>query len=94
MDTGDQLTVQGGQHHTYLLMSHPASSETKVLETGEELAEVPVDSSGFILQYPTIAAGNVLNNTLIVQASSLLGPHSSHPNAPLLFCLVSCSLHL
>ena len=67
-DTGQQLTLQGGQHHTYLLMSHPASAETKVLETGEELAEVPADSSGFMLQSPTIAAGNVLSNTLIVQA--------------------------
>lgn len=71
IDSGGQLTPQGGQHHTYLLMSHPASSETKVLETGEELAEVPADRSGFMLESPTIAAGNVLNNTLIVQVSIL-----------------------
>ena len=70
IDSVTQLTPQGGQHHTYLLMSHPASSETKVLETGEELSEVPVDRCGFVLDSPTIAAGNVLNNSLIVQASA------------------------
>ena len=73
IDSVTQLTPQGGQHHTYLLMSHPASSETKVLETGEELSEVPADRCGFVLDSPTIAAGNVLNNSLIVQASAVLG---------------------
>ena len=65
-DTGMQLDVQGGPHHTYLLMSHPDSSETKVLETGDELSEVKGET-GFMMGAPTIAAGNALNHTLIIQ---------------------------
>ena len=67
-DTGMQLNVQGGPHHTYLLMSHPDSSETKVLETGDELSEVKAET-GFMMAASTIAAGNVLNHTLIIQVS-------------------------
>ena len=65
-DTGLQLDVQGGPHHTYLLMSHPSTNETKILETGEELGEADANN-GFMMQAPTIVAGNVLNHTLIVQ---------------------------
>ena len=86
IDSGTQLTPQGGQHHTYLLMSHPASSETKVLETGEELSEVPADRCGFVLDSPTIAAGNVLNNSLIVQASAVLAAL----RCAALYCAVLC----
>ncbi len=70
-DTGMQLDVQGGPHHSYLLMSSSDSSKTKVFDAGDELAEMP--SGGcFMRDVATIAAGNVLNHTLILQVRPLV----------------------
>ena len=67
-DTGMQLDVQGGPHHSYMLMSHPTSAETKVLETGDAMNQL-TDAGAFVTDAPTICAGNILKHTLIVQAS-------------------------
>ena len=67
-DTGMQLDVQGGPHHSYMLMSHPTSAETKVLETGDAMNQL-TDAGAFVTDAPTICAGNMLKHTLIVQAS-------------------------
>lgn len=67
-DNDMQLDVQGGPHHSYMLMSHPASSQTKVLETGDELTQLST-AGGFVTDAPTIAAGNILSHTLIVQVT-------------------------
>lgn len=66
-DTGMQLDVQGGAHHSYMLMSHPTSAETKVLETGDAMNQL-TDAGAFVTDAPTICAGNILKHTLIVQA--------------------------
>ena len=83
-DTGMQVGAPGGPHHTYLLMSHPVSCETKVLATGEELAEVQA-GSGFMFKAPTLLAGNLLKDTLIVQVS-YTHAHTPppHPHPPCL----------
>ncbi|DBA84714.1 TPA: hypothetical protein ACH3X1_005967 [Trebouxia sp. C0004] len=65
-DTGMQVEVQGGPHHSYMLMSHPTSSETKVLETGDAMNQL-TDAGAFVTDAPTICAGNILKHTLIVQ---------------------------
>lgn len=67
-DTGMQLDVQGGPHHSLMLMSHPSSAETKVLETGDAMNQL-TDAGAFVTDAPTICAGNILKHTLIVQAS-------------------------
>ena len=67
-DTGMQLDVQGGPHHSYMLMSHPTSAETKVLETGDAMNQL-TDAGAFVTDAPTICAGNILKHALIVQAS-------------------------
>ncbi len=67
-DTGMQLDVQGGPHHSFMLMSHPTSAETKVLETGDAMNQL-TDAGAFVTDAPTIYAGNILKHTLIVQAS-------------------------
>lgn len=52
-------------HHAFLFLNE--KSGTKVLRTGEELDETDPSEVDFILSSRTVLAGNVLNNSRIVQ---------------------------
>ena len=63
-----QLEHQGGPHHSFLFMSDPVTSVTTVMRLGDGMERVlQEDSSGIMFTAPTVAAGNVLNHTRIVQ---------------------------
>ena len=68
IDTGMQLEQQGGPHHAFLFMSDPAANTTTVMRLGDGMNRVlQEESSGIMFTAPTLAAGNVLNYTRIVQ---------------------------
>lgn len=52
-------------YHAYLLIS--VRGMTKVLQTGEELNEVKPAEVDFAMDSPTIFAGNLFNNSRIIQ---------------------------
>ncbi|CAL8463354.1 g2888 [Coccomyxa elongata] len=55
-------------HHAFLFLNE--KSGTKVLRTGEELDETDPSEVDFILSSRTVLAGNVLNNSRIVQVNA------------------------
>ena len=67
-DTGMQLEQQGGPHHAFLFMSDPGANTTTVMRLGDGMDRVlQEESSGIMFTAPTLAAGNVLNYTRVVQ---------------------------
>lgn len=61
------LPVDGLPYHAFLFLNE--KSGTKVLRTGEELDETDSLQSDFLLSSRTVFAGNLLNNSRIVQVT-------------------------
>ena len=87
-DSSMQVAPQGGPHHAFLFMSDPDSSQTTVMRLGDGMDRVvPDESCGMMFSVPTVAAGNILDHTCIVQVHLMLLLQSVHCQCcPALLC--------